>query len=122
MLGGGGEGTLSTNYNKESFHDLKIWDADSGSCLSTALCGYGVTIAFAPGGRYVLVGSKEGALQVILTATRSHLPHVSGAAIPLSSSLYFHVEQYLLMNVLVLFSATKRSWVDAAFGFVTHAQ
>jgi U3 small nucleolar RNA-associated protein 12 len=47
-----------------STEGVKVWNMESGTCVSSALCGYGVSLAFAPGGRYVIVGSKEGSIQV----------------------------------------------------------
>jgi U3 small nucleolar RNA-associated protein 12 len=62
-----------------SAEGLKVWNVESGACICSSLCGYGVTLAFAPGGRYVLVGTKDGSLQVHPTFTLpqlgTKLPH-----------------------------------------------
>ena len=43
---------------------VKIWSTRQHSCLRTCATGYGVSVAFAPGGRYVITGTKDGKLQV----------------------------------------------------------
>lgn len=48
---------------------LKIWSADSRECRSSATCGYGLCAAFAPGDRHVLLGTKEGSLQIFELAS-----------------------------------------------------
>ena len=44
---------------------VKVWSTKSCACLrSCGAAGYGVAVAFAPGARYVLVGTKDGHVQV----------------------------------------------------------
>ena len=45
---------------------VKIWSTRLHTCLRTCATDYGVSVAFAPGGRYVITGTKEGKLQVII--------------------------------------------------------
>lgn len=44
--------------------DLKIWNSSNGAALHTISCGYGLSSMFVPGDTYVVVGTKEGALQI----------------------------------------------------------
>ncbi len=43
----------------------KAWSSTTRQCVRSAPCGFGLTVAFAPGDRHLLVGTKEGNLQVI---------------------------------------------------------
>lgn len=43
---------------------LKIWNAKTQSCLRTLDCGYALCLAFLPGDKIVVVGTREGTLQV----------------------------------------------------------
>lgn len=43
----------------------KAWSARTRQCVRSAPCGFGLTVAFAPGDRHLLVGTKEGNLQII---------------------------------------------------------
>ena len=44
---------------------VKVWSTKTCACLrSCGAAGYGVAVAFAPGARYVLVGTKDGHVQV----------------------------------------------------------
>lgn len=51
---------------------VKIWSTRLHTCLRTCNTGYGVSVAFAPGGRYVITGTKEGKLQVSYSHSHSH--------------------------------------------------
>ncbi len=42
-----------------------IWSSVSFQCVRRCATGYGVSLAFAPGNRYVLVGTREGRLQAV---------------------------------------------------------
>ncbi len=44
---------------------LKVWDPTRGACLRSIEGGYGLCVAFAPGGRHVVVGTKSGALEIV---------------------------------------------------------
>jgi U3 small nucleolar RNA-associated protein 12 len=43
---------------------LKIWNAKTQSCLRTLECGYALCLAFLPGDKIVVVGTREGTLEV----------------------------------------------------------
>ena len=43
----------------------KIWGMNSSLCRRTVECGYGLCAAVVPGNRHVVVGTKEGTLQVV---------------------------------------------------------
>lgn len=43
----------------------KIWGLHSSVCRGTVECGYGLCAAVVPGNRHVVVGTKEGTLQVV---------------------------------------------------------
>lgn len=43
----------------------KAWSSTTRQCVRSTPCGFGLTVAFAPGDRHLLVGTKEGNLQVI---------------------------------------------------------
>eukprot|EP00803_Ostreobium_quekettii_P008903 evm.model.scf_770.6 EVM.evm.TU.scf_770.6 scf_770:32955-36394(+) len=43
---------------------VKVWNPSNGTCLHTIASGYGLSCLFAPGGRHIAVGTKEGALQI----------------------------------------------------------
>ena len=47
----------------------KIWSTKSFTCLRSCNTGYGVTLAFVTGNRYLVVGTKEGSLQLVDTAS-----------------------------------------------------
>ena len=49
---------------------VKVWSTRSYSCLRTCTtAGFGVSVAFAPGSRYVITGTKDGHIQVADTAS-----------------------------------------------------
>eukprot|EP00879_Flechtneria_rotunda_P014523 GHRR01015177.1.p1 GENE.GHRR01015177.1~~GHRR01015177.1.p1 ORF type:complete len:678 (+),score=232.06 GHRR01015177.1:75-2036(+) len=43
----------------------KLWDPLSGACLGSIDTGYALCCVYAPGNRHALVGTKEGAIQLI---------------------------------------------------------
>lgn len=45
---------------------VKLWNSRSRRCVRSTPCGFGLAIAFAPGNRHLLVGTKEGNLQVMM--------------------------------------------------------
>jgi U3 small nucleolar RNA-associated protein 12 len=47
-----------------SASQIKIFNLSSGQCLKTCDSGYGLCCMFVPGDRYVVVGTKEGLLEV----------------------------------------------------------
>lgn len=44
---------------------LKVWNARNQHCIRTLECGYGLCSAFLPGDRIVVIGTKEGELQLV---------------------------------------------------------
>ncbi|KAJ2470368.1 beta transducin [Coemansia sp. RSA 2322] len=43
---------------------LRVWNAHTGSCVRTLECGTAICAAFLPGDQYIVVGTKEGALEL----------------------------------------------------------
>eukprot|EP00892_Ulva_mutabilis_P003716 jgi/Ulvmu1/1716/UM116_0030.1 len=43
----------------------KVWDATSGDCLNSIPGSYGLSVMFAPGGKFAVVGCKSGKLDLI---------------------------------------------------------
>lgn len=43
----------------------KVWDATSGECLNSIPGSYGLSVMFAPGGKFAVVGCKNGKLDLI---------------------------------------------------------
>ena len=54
---------------------LKLWSMATMTCMRSCDCegGYGVTLAFAPGSRYVILGTKQGFIQLIDTVSGSYI-------------------------------------------------
>ncbi len=48
---------------------VKVWSTRSHLCLRSCPTGYGVSVAFAPGARYVITGTKDGRVQVADSAS-----------------------------------------------------
>ena len=48
-----------------SNNGCKLWNIADGSCLRTVKGGYGLCAAFAPGGRHAIIGTKQGAIELI---------------------------------------------------------
>ena len=43
-----------------------MWSAESGACLRTVeTAGHGLCALFAPGGRHAVMGTKEGAIDIL---------------------------------------------------------
>lgn len=55
---------------------LKIWNARTQNCLRTLECGYALCCAFLPGDKIVLVGTKEGNLELYDIAASSLLDKI----------------------------------------------
>ncbi|KAJ1493201.1 WD40-repeat-containing domain protein [Baffinella frigidus] len=45
--------------------ELKVWNLQSGHCFRSLASGYGVCCAFVPGDKYIVVGTKQGQLQLV---------------------------------------------------------
>jgi U3 small nucleolar RNA-associated protein 12 len=55
---------------------LKIWNARTQNCLRTLECGYALCCAFLPGDKIVIVGTKEGSLELYDIAASSLLDKI----------------------------------------------
>lgn len=60
------DGSLIASCSAEG---SKIWSSQTLTCLRSCATGYGTAIAFVTGGRYLVVGTKEGALQLVDSAS-----------------------------------------------------
>ncbi|KAK7951541.1 DIP2-Dom34p-interacting [Apiospora aurea] len=56
---------------------LKVWNVKTQSCIRTFECGYALCCAFLPGDKVVVVGTKEGKLELFDVASASLLDEVS---------------------------------------------
>ncbi|KAM7192263.1 WD domain containing protein [Naviculisporaceae sp. PSN 640] len=56
---------------------LKIWNIKTQTCIRTFECGYALCCAFLPGDRVVVVGTKEGELQLYDVASATLLESVN---------------------------------------------
>src|SRR5690606_14201289 len=50
---------------------LKIWNIKTNTCIRTFECGYALCCSFLPGDKVVVVGTKEGELQLYDVASAS---------------------------------------------------
>ncbi|KAF2001142.1 WD40 repeat-like protein [Amniculicola lignicola CBS 123094] len=55
---------------------LKVWNVRTQNCLRTLECGYALCCAFLPGDKIVLVGTKEGHLELFDIAASSLLDRI----------------------------------------------
>ena len=53
---------------------VKVWRPQTGACLSSIDSGYGLSLMFVPGNNYLVLGTKEGTLEVfdVGAATKVH--------------------------------------------------
>lgn len=58
---------------------LKIWNIKTKSCIRTFDCGYALTCKFLPGGLLVIVGTRNGELQLFDLASSTLLENIEGA-------------------------------------------
>ena len=56
--------SCSTAIASVSHESLKVWSRSSQHCIRTIGSGYGLTCLFVPGDRHVIVGTKQGSLQI----------------------------------------------------------
>ncbi|KEF59405.1 uncharacterized protein A1O9_04249 [Exophiala aquamarina CBS 119918] len=56
---------------------LKIWNTRTQSCLRTLDCGYALCLAFLPGDKIVVVGTREGTLEVFDIAASTLLDTIT---------------------------------------------
>ncbi|KAK3939138.1 WD domain-protein [Diplogelasinospora grovesii] len=57
---------------------LKIWNIKTQTCIRTFECGYALCCAFLPGDKVVIVGTKDGELQLYDVASAALLESVNG--------------------------------------------
>jgi U3 small nucleolar RNA-associated protein 12 len=57
--------TIATCSNE----GIKLWSTKSQNCIRSCPSGYGVSVAFAPGSRYVINGTKDGHVKIIDTTS-----------------------------------------------------
>lgn len=62
-----GDGATIASCSSEG---LKIWSSSSHNCIRSCASGFGVSVVFVKGTNYVLMGTKEGAVQVCRPSTR----------------------------------------------------
>ncbi|KAI9189314.1 beta transducin [Blastocladiella emersonii ATCC 22665] len=48
---------------------VKVWNVRNAKCIRTMDAGYALSVAFVPGGKYLLVGTKSGELQIFSLAS-----------------------------------------------------
>ena len=63
-----------------SSNSLKLWDLASTQCLNTIPSGYGLCALFVPENQYVLVGTKEGDIEMFEFSSASCLERVKAHA------------------------------------------
>ena len=57
-----------------SSNGCKLWNISDGECLRTIKGGYGLCVAFAPGGRHAIVGTKQGTIELVDVNSGAQLP------------------------------------------------
>ncbi|KAJ9500683.1 beta transducin [Exophiala xenobiotica] len=60
-----------------SHGSLKIWNTRTQSCLRTLDCGYALCMAFLPGDKIVVIGTREGTLEVFDIAASNLLDTIN---------------------------------------------
>lgn len=58
---------------------LKIWNIKTNLCIRTFECGYALTCKFLPGGLLVIVGTRDGQLQLFDLATSTQIVNIDEA-------------------------------------------
>ncbi|KAI9224075.1 WD40-repeat-containing domain protein [Blastocladiella britannica] len=48
---------------------VKVWNVRNGTCVRSMEAGYALCVAFVPGGKFILVGTKAGELQIFSIAS-----------------------------------------------------
>ena len=62
-----------------SSSSLKVWSARSRACVRSVACGYATCVAFLPGDRHVVVGTREGALTLFELASIDPVAEIADA-------------------------------------------
>jgi U3 small nucleolar RNA-associated protein 12 len=60
------DGLLIATVSSEG---CKLWSTKTYSCIRSCSSGYGVSMTFITGNRYVLIGTKEGRIQIVDSST-----------------------------------------------------
>ncbi|KAE8150303.1 hypothetical protein BDV25DRAFT_172250 [Aspergillus avenaceus] len=76
---------------------LKVWNVRTQSCLRTLECGYALCSAFLPGDKIVVVGNKDGQLEVFDIASSTLLDTISAHDGPVWS-LHVHPDGKSLVS------------------------
>ena len=58
---------------------LKVWNVKTMNCLRTFECGYALCASFLPGDALIIVGTKEGHIELFDVASSSLLERIEGA-------------------------------------------
>ncbi|CCK71302.1 snoRNA-binding rRNA-processing protein DIP2 KNAG_0G02450 [Huiozyma naganishii CBS 8797] len=58
---------------------LKIWNLRTKQCIRTFDCGYALTCKFLPGGLLVILGTRNGELQLFDLASSTQIENIEGA-------------------------------------------
>ncbi|KAH0794327.1 WD repeat-containing protein 3 [Histomonas meleagridis] len=45
--------------------EIRVWDFESGACVSHIECGYAMCLSVLAGGRFVIIGTKDGLIQFV---------------------------------------------------------
>eukprot|EP00299_Pterocystis_sp_00344_P000459 c10125_g1_i9.p1 GENE.c10125_g1_i9~~c10125_g1_i9.p1 ORF type:complete len:932 (-),score=269.10 c10125_g1_i9:1249-4044(-) len=59
--------------------ELRIWNVDTRQCARTIKSGYGLNALFVPGNRHVVVGTKEGSLELYDVSSGTQLEVITKA-------------------------------------------
>eukprot|EP00301_Raphidiophrys_heterophryoidea_P022295 c6487_g1_i1.p1 GENE.c6487_g1_i1~~c6487_g1_i1.p1 ORF type:complete len:694 (-),score=183.20 c6487_g1_i1:141-2099(-) len=79
--------------------ELKIWNVDSRQCIRSIKSGYGLCCFFVPGNRQVVVGTKEGAIEILDLSSATILEKVTQAHKGAIWGLSLHPEARTFVSV-----------------------
>jgi hypothetical protein len=57
----------------------KVWNAASMTCVRSLSCGFALCVAFGPGNRHAIVGTKTGAIQLFDLASGDMIEELAEA-------------------------------------------
>jgi WD40 repeat protein len=55
----------------------KLWSSMNGKCLNSIETGYGLSVLFAPGGKYAVVGCKDGHCDIVDIGMAAVVGHIA---------------------------------------------
>ncbi len=58
---------------------LKVWNTRTRQCARTMECGFGLSVAFGPSSRYIVVGCRDGMLQLFELTSGDCVQSIAGA-------------------------------------------